>query len=236
VLVNDLLVSNFPTILDTAFTAKMEGELDEVEEGTKNWVDTLKEFYVPFEKILAEAKIKMRDVKRQEILTDIKCEKDGAPLVVKFGRNGEFLACQNYPDCKNTKEFKKDEDGKIVIVVINRETGEKCDKCGAPMIIKVGRFGKFMACSKYPECKNAKSIPLGVPCPKCGGALTERRSKTGKTFFGCTTYPKCDFASWSRPVNEPCPDCSSPYLIEKLSKAKGVEIVCPVKECGYQKP
>ncbi len=236
VLVNDLLVKHFPDILDVQFTANLEEELDHVEEGKLKWVKALEDFYAPFSKVLDQAKVKMRDVKRQEILTDIQCEKCGSTMVIKFGRNGEFLACQKYPDCKNTKEFKRNEEGKIEIVVFNQETGEVCDKCGAPMIIKRGRFGQFMACSKYPECKNAKPIPIGVNCPKCGKALTERRSKRGRNFYGCTGYPKCDFASWNKPVPEPCPSCGAAYLVEKYSKAKGVEIVCGQKECDYVKP
>lgn len=234
VLVNELLVKHFPGVLDTQFTARMEEELDEVEEGKMKWVDALKEFYTPFSEVLEQAKVSMRDVKRQEIPTKITCEKCGFPLLIKFGRHGEFLACQNYPDCKNTKEFRRDEAGEIEVIKA-KPTGVVCEKCGAPMIVKRGRFGSFLACSEYPKCKSTKPIPVGVPCPKCGKDITERRTRRGRSFYGCTGYPACDFASWNKPVKEACPECNSPYLVEKYTKMKGVEIVCPQKGCSYLK-
>jgi len=234
VMVNGLLVQNFPTILEASFTAKMEEELDEVEEGKLNWVDSLKNFYEPFAKVLATAKVKMKDIKRQELPTKIKCEKCNSVMVIKFGKNGEFLACSNYPDCKSTSEFRRTDDGEIEVLK-PKTTDEKCDKCGSPMLVKRGRYGEFLACSKYPECKNAKPIPLGVPCPKCAKALTQRMSKRGKAFYGCTGYPACDFATWSKPIGEKCPQCESPYMLERVTKAKGAEIACPNKECGYVK-
>lgn len=234
VLVNDLLVHNFPNIMDARFTARMENELDDVEEGKLKWNKSLADFYATFSKTLIAAKEQMRDVKRQEILTDIHCEKCNAPMVIKFGRHGEFLACQSYPECKNTKEFKRDDNGKIQILDAE-ETGEICDKCSKPMIIKRGRFGRFLACSGYPNCKNTKAISIGVDCPKCKKPLTEKKSKRGKVFYGCTGYPNCDFASWDRPIGEKCPECKSPYLIEKITKARGAEIKCPEKDCTYKK-
>lgn len=233
-LVNNLLVQNFPRVMDMQFTAKMENELDEVEEGRMNWVDSLKGFYGPFLENLEQAKVHMRDIKRQEILTDIKCDKCGNKMVIKFGRHGEFLACQTYPDCNNTKEFKRDEAGKIVVEVA-KESGEVCDKCGSKMIIKRGRFGQFLACSSYPECKNTKAISIGVKCPLCSKDLTQRKTKRGKIFYGCTGYPACTFASWDKPINEKCPDCGAAYLVEKLTKARGEETVCAQKGCGYKK-
>ncbi|HBF12873.1 MAG TPA: type I DNA topoisomerase [Deltaproteobacteria bacterium] len=234
VIVNDLLVKNFPDVLDVTFTAKMEDELDSVEEGTMKWTDSLSDFYKTFSKTLAKAKVQMKDVKRQEIPTDIACDKCGSVMVIKFGRNGEFLACQSYPECKNTKEFKKTPEGKIEIVK-QEVTNEICDKCSSPMIVKTGRYGKFLACSKYPQCKNAKPIPLGVNCPKCGKALTQKKSKRGRLFYGCTAYPNCDFATWDKPVNQTCPQCRHPYLFEKVTQSRGTELKCPNKECGYSK-
>ena len=115
-------------------------------------------------------------------------------------------------------------------------TDEKCPTCGAPMVVKRGRFGRFLACSKYPECKTSKPISIGVNCPKgCGGYISERRSKRGKTFYGCSSYPKCDFVSWDRPRNEACPTWGSPYLLEKFSKKTGPFIACPNKECDYRR-
>jgi DNA topoisomerase-1 len=158
-------------------------------------------------------------------------------MVIKFGKMGHFLACTGYPECKNTKEFKRDAEGKIVIVE-NEEvpTDEKCDKCGKPMVVKRGRFGRFLACTGYPECKGTKPMSIGVNCPECKvGYLTERRSRRGKVFFGCNRYPDCKFAAWDRPLAEECPQCKSPYLLQKYSKRDGAFIACPNKECDYRR-
>ena len=178
----------------------------------------------------------MRDVKRQQIETDIKCEKCGSTMVIKWGRHGEFLACSNYPDCRNTKEFSKTEDGAIEIEK-PKETDENCDKCGSPMVVKRGRYGPFLACSRYPECKATKSITTGITCPECGkGELVQKRSKRGRFFYGCTNYPKCKYAPWDKPVAGPCPECEFPILVEKYSKKTGeTSIACPQKECGFKK-
>ena len=126
-------------------------------------------------------------------------------------------------------------DGKVVPVV-EETTDEVCEKCGRPMVIKRGRFGRFMACSGYPECKTSKPLSIGVACPTCKvGYLTERRSRRGKIFFGCNRYPECTFAAWDRPLPETCPQCASPYLLAKYSKRDGPRVVCPNKDCGYQR-
>ncbi|MHB8173758.1 MAG: type I DNA topoisomerase [Nitrospirota bacterium] len=234
-IVNDLLVESFPDLFNVEFTAKMEDELDEIEEGRMQWVDTVKEFYGPFEKSLINAQKGMRNVKREETPTDIECEKCGSKMVIKWGRNGRFLACPGYPECKNTRELPGEGGESANAQAREAEaTDEKCPKCESPMVIKSGRFGKFMACSAYPKCKTTKPIPLGVSCPKCGGDLSERRTKGGKPFYGCGNYPKCDFASWDRPVPKKCPECGSPYLVEKYSKKDGPYIACPNKGCGYK--
>ena len=236
VMVNGLLVKSFPEIVSTDFTAQMEERLDEVEEGRQEWVRLLQDFYVPFEKDLEKAKIEMRDVKREEIPTEHNCEKCGKTMVIKWGRNGHFLACSGYPECRNTKEYTRAADGTITVVATTRETDEKCPTCGSPMIIRRGRFGEFMACCKYPECKTTSPISIGVMCPKegCGGYLTEKRSRRGKVFFGCANYSKtkCDFVSWDRPVPRPCPQCSAPFVVEKVSKA-GVRLRCLKEGCGW---
>ena len=234
-IVNDLLVESFPDLFNVTFTAKMEDELDEIEEGKMQWTDTVREFYDPFEKALINAQKGMRNVKREETPTDIECEKCGKMMVIKWGRNGRFLACPGYPECKNTREL-PGENGESAPsqVPAVETTDEKCPKCGSPMVIKSGRFGKFMACSAYPGCKTTKPIPLGVKCPKCGGELSERRTKGGKSFYGCSNYPKCDFASWDRPLPRKCPECGGAYLVEKYSKKDGLKIVCPNKECSYK--
>jgi DNA topoisomerase-1 len=235
VLVNDLLVQSFPDLFNVEFTAKMEDELDEIEEGRMKWVETVKEFYDPFEKALINAQKGMRNVKREETPTDIPCDKCGKMMVIRWGRNGRFLACPGYPECKNTRELPEKEGEQAKAAPAPELTDEKCPKCGSPMVIKSGRFGKFLACSAYPACKTTKPISLGVDCPKCGkGFLSERRTKGGKSFFGCSTYPKCDYAIWDRPVPRKCPDCGHPFLVEKYSKKEGARIVCPNKECSYK--
>ena len=236
VMVNGLLVKSFPEIVSSDFTAQMEERLDGVEEGTQGWVSLLQDFYKPFKIDLDKAKIEMRDVKREETPTEHSCEKCGKNMVIKWGRNGHFLACSGYPECRNTKEYKKAEDGTITVVNTTRVTDEKCPTCGSPMVIRRGRFGEFQACSKYPECKTTSPISIGVICPKpgCGGYLTEKRSKRGKTFFGCANYSKtkCDFVSWDRPVNRPCPTCAAPFIVEKVSKS-GVRLKCIAEGCAW---
>jgi DNA topoisomerase-1 len=218
--------------MDVTFTAGMEEQLDQISEGEADWRRVLRDFYGPFQATLAKAEQEMRDVKREEIPTDVNCEKCGKMMAIKWGKMGRFLACTGYPDCKNTKDF-KEVDGKV-IPVEEETTNETCEKCGRPMVIKRGRFGRFMACSGYPECKSSKPLSIGVACPTCKvGYLTERRSRRGKVFFGCNRYPDCTFAAWDRPLPETCPQCSSPYLLQKYSKRDGARIVCPNKECGY---
>src|SRR5712692_2220175 len=233
-IVTELLLSAFPVVMDVQFTAKMEGELDEVEEGKVDWVKLLGDFYTPFKKTLDAAESQMRDVKREEKPTDLKCEKCGSPMVIKWGRMGRFLACSGYPECKNTKDF-VEEDGKIRIVE-DIPTDEICPTCGKPMINKRGRFGRFLACSDYPACKTTRPITLkGIVCPDCGGGLAERKSRFGKSFWGCVNYPTCKFAAWDRPIPEKCPKCGKPYLLSKYSKKEGPYIACADKECGYRR-
>jgi DNA topoisomerase-1 len=236
-LVTDLLVESFPDILNVEFTASMEDELDRIEDGKEKWTKAMKRFYTPFARDLKKAEKEMRDVKRQEVPTDIACEKCGALMVVKWGRNGEFLACPKYPECKNTKNFKRSNEGEIEVVV-EAEVGEACEQCGRPMLLRFGKFGKFLGCSGYPDCKNIqpleKPVDLGVRCPECKeGNLKERKSRWGKIFYGCDKYPDCKFASWDKPMPTPCPDCDSPILVEKVTKRAGRTHRCYKKECGY---
>jgi DNA topoisomerase-1 len=236
-LVTDLLVESFPDILNVEFTASMEDELDKIEIGKEKWTKAMKRFYTPFERDLKKAEKEMRDVKRQEVPTDIECDKCGARMVIKWGRNGEFLACPQYPECKNTKNFKRSDTGEIEIVA-EEEVNETCEECGRPMLLRWGKFGKFLGCSGYPECKNIqpleKPVDLGVKCPECKqGNIKERKSRWGKVFYGCDKYPECKFASWDKPMPTPCPDCESPILVEKVTKRNGRTHRCYKKECGY---
>ncbi len=234
-LVTDLLVKSFPEIMDVEFTAEMEGKLDLVEEGKVDWVKMLKDFYEPFSQTLKKAKVHMRDVKKEEVKTEYVCDKCKSPMVVKWGRRGKFLACSSYPECKNTKEIEISAGGKVEIQA-PETTDEKCDKCGSPLTVKQGRFGRFLACSKYPECKFTKSFTLGISCPNegCGGEIVEKRSRGGKVFFSCSNYPKCKFATWYAPVKKPCPSCKAPFLVLKTTKTEGAVNFCLNKECGYK--
>ncbi len=236
--VNDFLVKGFPDILNVDFTSLMEQELDEIEEGEKPWVTAVRDFYGPFSKDVKNAQKIPGPKDIVEPPTNIPCEKCGRMMEIKWGRNGKFLACPGYkddPPCKNTQNFEKLPDGTIKIVAKQEETvDEKCEKCGSPMVIKTGRFGKFIACSAYPTCKTTKAIPLGVKCPQDGGDLTQKRSKKGRTFYACANYPKCEFALWDRPIPKPCPQCHAPFLLEKYSKQSGTSLICRVDECGYK--
>jgi DNA topoisomerase-1 len=237
VMVNGLLVKSFPDIVSSDFTAQMEEQLDKVEEGEADWVKILKSFYGPFKGEVETAKKEMRNVKAEEQKTDEVCEKCGSGMVIKWGRNGHFLACSGYPECRNTKEYRKNADGTISVVPTTRPSDQKCPTCGSDMVIRRGRFGEFLACTKYPECKTTAPMSLGVDCPKpdCGGYLTEKRSKRGKVFFGCSNYQrtKCDFVSWDRPIPQPCPKCGAKFLLQKISKT-GTRLYCNDREgCGY---
>jgi DNA topoisomerase I len=234
--VNSLLVEHFPDVLNVQFTAQMEESLDHIEEGNKDWVETVRAFYNPFSKHLEKAQIEMRDVKREEIPTEIVCEKCGRKMVIKWGRHGRFLACPGYPECKNTKEFVQEASGKVRVVEAVTSSTQKCDRCGKPMIVKNGRYGQFLACSGYPQCKNTKPITTGVKCPQpgCTGELTQKRTKRGRTFYACSRYPDCKFAIWDRPVPRPCPSCGAPFLVERFGRRSGPKLACHNKDCGYQ--
>lgn len=232
-LVLELLLKNFPNILDYEFTAKMEGELDQVENGGVQWRSVLREFYEPFKGALADAD-KMMGEEKIEQVTDIPCEKCGKPMVAKWGRHGKFLACSGYPECRSTRGLKETSDGSIVPEE-PITTDEKCPKCGSPMQVRMGRYGRFLACTRYPECKSTKAISLGIACPLgCGGEVVTRRARMGRVFYGCNKYPDCKFISWYKPVPRPCPTCQHPYLVEKTTKTLGSHIACPNKECDYK--
>lgn len=233
VLVNGLLVTHFPDILNVTFTARMEEELDKIEEGTMKWADAVRDFYDPFSKDLAAAMTEMKDFKAEQTPTDINCDKCGKPMIIKWGRNGQFLACSGYPDCKNTKPFVRTENGGVEAAP-EETTSELCPKCGSGMVVKRGRFGKFLACSRYPECNHTQGMSTGVLCPEDGGMIVERRSRFGKMFYSCANYPNCKFAVWYKPVPRPCPQCGAPFLTEKYSKKTGPYIACYKKECGYK--
>ena len=163
-LVTELLVNHFPAIMNVDFTASMEQQLDQVEDGSSDWKEVLKGFYNPFRESLETAKSEMKSVKKSAIPTDIKCSKCDGIMVIKWGRMGEFLACEKYPDCKNTQDFTRESDGNIIAVEKeeDQKSGDMCDKCGRPMVYKNGRFGRFLACSGYPDCKNTREVGSAV--------------------------------------------------------------------------
>jgi DNA topoisomerase-1 len=193
-IVTDQLVEHFGDIMDVKFTSQMEDRLDEVEEGRANWVKVLREFYDPFSADLAKAG---KNMKRPEPeMTEYKCEKCGQPMLKRWSANGHFLGCSAYPKCRSTMPL--DEEGKPAPRPEPEETDEKCEKCGSPMLIRTGRFGRFIACSNYPKCKTSRSLdkaPIDIPeelktCDKCGKPMGVKRSKRGP-FLGCTGYPEC---------------------------------------------
>ncbi len=273
--VTDLLVKNFEDIFDYQYTARLEEELDEIEEGKEKWTDALAEFYKKFRKDLSYAEKHMENIKRMEKPTEEKCERCGSPLVIKWGKHGSFYACSAYPDCTFTKENPinlteldsaelqetSEEEycencGRVMVLKRGRfgqfmactgypdckttrrlDQGKKvpdipldetCPQCGRNMVLRHGRYGEFVSCSGYPECKYVKQNFLGVKCPQCKeGELVEKKARRrGNIFYGCSNYPKCDFTSAYKPIGEPCPECGSPYLLEKTLKS-GTFIVCP---------
>jgi DNA topoisomerase-1 len=278
--VTDLLVKNFAEIFDPAYTARLEEELDEIEEGKEKWTDALGGFYKKFSKDLRYAEKHMENVKRMEKPTDEKCERCGSPLVLKWGKHGsfyacssykkddpesctftkenpvnlpefdgaempetgqdeycencgrvmvlkrgrfgQFMACTGYPDCKTTRRL--DQGKRVPDVPLE----ELCPKCNRNMVLRHGRYGEFVSCSGYPDCKYIKQNFIGVKCPQCAdGELVEKKARRrGNTFYGCSNYPKCEFTSAYKPVAEVCPQCNSPYLLEKHLKSGSV-LVCP---------
>jgi len=238
--VHDYLMKGFPELINVDFTSQLEEQLDEVEEGSKPWVTAVRDFYGPFVKEMERAKTIPGPKDIVEPPTNIPCEKCGKMLEIKWGRNGKFLACPAYkddPPCKNTQNFEKLPDGTIKIVPkVELTTDQKCDKCASPMVVKTGRFGKFIACSAYPQCKTTKPLALGVKCPQpgCGGDLVQKRTRKGRSFFACGNYPKCEYALWDRPVPKTCPTCQAPFLVEKVSKQDGRSVQCRNQDCGYR--
>jgi DNA topoisomerase-1 len=281
--VTDLLLESFDDIFDVTYTARMEAELDEIEDGKIDWRVAMQEFYERFDKDLKHAEEHMTNIKRMEKPTDLICEKCGKPLVIKWGKHGSFIACTGYPDCTYTRELTVDLPDVDKADLSEQGDEEYCENCGRPMVLKKGRFGTFLACTGYPDCKTTKQIggaqkkpdqkldeicpecgnhmvlktgrfgeftacsnyptckyvkqkTIGVKCPECNeGEIAERRSKRGKTFYGCVRWPKCNFVAWGKPVPEKCPECGSPYMIEKWLKA-GTFWQCPNAECKHKQP
>lgn len=227
-----LMCENFPDIVDVQFTASMEDKLDDVENGKDTMVDVLTGFWGSFEKELARAQetVGEHEVEVPVEETDIICEKCGSRMIVKNGRYGKFAACPNYPACRNTKPLTKS--GDELVEKKAEIAPEKCELCGADMILRSGRYGSFYACSRYPECKNTrqKVRPLGVKCPECGADLVTKFGKNRSVFYSCTRYPDCKFSSWDMPTAETCPKCGG-----MLYRRKGKnQLVCKKEGCGFK--
>jgi DNA topoisomerase-1 len=230
-LVEKIMVAKFPEIFNVEFTSEMELELDRIEEGELVWQRVLKDFYTPFSKALEAVDLNalVADAHglKPEDLAKERCPKCGSAIELKTGRFGPYLACVKYKDtCDYVKSLKKAR-------APDRPTDEKCHLCGSPMVIKTGRFGEFLACTTYPACKGTRAIPLGIKCPKCvEGDLAERRTKRGKSFWGCVRYPACDFSTWNKPVPDTCPECGWVGMEKKISKAEGETRTC--LKCGHK--
>ncbi len=246
-IVNDLVVESFPDLFSVDFTAKMEDDLDRVEAAEADSLKLLSRFYEPFKAELDKAAEDMLSMKGVGLPTDLDCPKCGKKLRIKVGKNGHFLACSGYPDCTYSRDYERDEKGRIQpIEPLHDENIEKdCEKCGKPMVVKRGRYGSFLACSGYPDCKHTESLDTnnggqatGVKCPEkgCDGELAQRKSKRGKVFYGCTRFPDCTFAIWDKPVDKACPSCNASFLVEKSTKKEGTFLACLNKECGYKEP
>ena len=244
-IVNDLLVKSFPDVFDVAFTAKMEDDLDRVEAAEVELLEVLTRFYHPFKKELDAALKDMLSLKGVGAPTDLNCPLCNEKLHIKVGKNGHFLACSGYPACTYSSNYERDEKGNIQPFGPSAEevSDETCAKCGKPMVKKQGKYGSFLACSGYPECKNTRSLnstspemSTGISCPvkDCNGMLVQKTSKRGKTFYGCNRFPGCDFALWDKPVPRECPKCGAKFLVEKTTKSKGTYFSCISDGCGYK--
>lgn len=222
-----MLIISFPNEMDVEFTAKLEQQLDQIEEGEVKWTKVLKDFWGPFEKTLDKAKEEMKDLKKQEIPTGIKCGKcpDGV-MNIRWGRNGSFLACSKYPECNHTEDFNKTLDGKITIVPKEYHFAP-CPTCNKKMEVKKGKFGKFTRCEDYPTCDTTLPFTLDITCPECKtGKFAEKKGRF-KLFYGCSHYPNCTNALWDLPVEHTCPECKYPVMGKRFSKKNGGFLQCP---------
>lgn len=282
--VTELLVEHFGEVFDYDYTAKLEQNLDEIESGKENWISILQAFYGEFSKELQQARKEMKNLKKEEVPAGVTCEKCGSDMVIRWGRFGRFMACCNYPDCKNTREITRDSQeaeerapgseaptcekcGKPMVlkkgkygefwacsgypeckntlkaIKVSGKTAaketkpldEKCPQCGAELVLRHGRYGEFVACSRYPDCRYVKQQTTGVTCPECGqGEIVQKRSRRGKIFFGCNRYPDCKFVLWNKPVDQKCPECGAPFLLERATKKEGLIRHCNNSDCSFK--
>jgi DNA topoisomerase-1 len=237
-IVNKFLTEHFTKYVDYDFTAKLEDDLDAVSRGERDWIPLMSEFWNPFNTLIQEKdeNVQRKDVTQEAL--DENCPECGNPLSIRLGRNGRFIGCTNYPGCSYTRNLNEDQNEAAEPEVVE---GRSCPKCASPLVLKSGRYGKFIGCSAYPKCRHIepleKPLDTGVECPKCKkGSILKRKSRSNKIFYSCSEYPKCDYALWNAPLKESCPECSWPVLTVKETKRRGVEKVCPQKDCGYATP
>ncbi len=221
--VSKILSTYFPHVFNVRFTAKMEEELDTIASGRNPFRKVMEDFYGPFSASLDHVGPKVASIKKSmQKDAGVACDVCGKPMVIKWGRNGRFMACSGYPACKNTRPLPEDQEKQKHL------SGLKCELCGGDMLVRTSRFGTFLGCSNYPACKNTKPITTGIKCPKCKeGDVIERKSKRRRVFYGCSRYPSCDFASWDKPVDRPCETCGSPFMVVKSSQKRGEYYKCP---------
>lgn len=234
-IVSKFLTQYFTQYVDYDFTAKLEDELDDVASGEKEWVPLLKHFWKPFKGLVetTEKNVKRADVTQEAL--DENCPKCSKPLSIRLGKRGRFVGCSGYPDCDFTRNMEGETTTASEPEII---PDRKCPDCESDLVIKFGRYGKFIGCSGYPKCKHMepleKPADTGISCPQCNkGTMLKRKSRYGKIFFSCSTYPECNYAVWNEPVAEACPKCAWPVLTIKTTKRRGTEKVCPRKECGF---
>lgn len=225
--VNSFLVAKFEKIFNVKFTAEMEDQLDQVEYSKIVWHKLVKSYYDQLEALIKEVDIK-KEKTSFTVESGLSCDVcNEGKMLIKRSKGGEFLSCSRYPACKNSKSFKRDEEGKIVILV-PEVLEEKCPQCGSVMMKRNGRYGEFTACSAYPKCKYIKPNTLGIKCPECGkGEVIQRKTKQGRLFFSCTTYPECKWITNDKPVKLKCPSCGNDYVVEKSTKEDGKFLQCP---------
>ena len=237
-IVNRFLTEYFTPYVDYDFTAKLEDELDAVSRGEEDWVPVLEQFWRPFKDRVdhTQENVRRSDVTQEAL--DEACPKCGSPLSIRLGRNGRFIGCTKYPECDYTRDLKPEGAEAVAPELVE---GRNCPECGSTLEVKRGKYGKFIGCSAYPKCRYIEPLErpqdTGVICPQCAkGTLQRKKSRRGKVFYSCSTYPACDYAVWDEPIAEPCPQCHWPILTLKVSRSKGGAKVCPQKGCGYQSP
>ncbi len=235
--VNKFLTEYFTKYVDYDYTAKLEDKLDSIANGNVDWLPVMHQFWKPFIKLVEEidGSVKRSDVTQEKI--DEKCPDCGNELSIRLGRRGKFIGCTNYPECKYTRPVEGDNQEKEKVepeIIPDR----KCPSCESDLVIKMGRYGKFVGCSNYPECKHMEPLEkpkdTGVECPQCKKAnIMEKKSRRGKIFYSCNQYPKCKYSLWYKPIAESCPKCNWPILMHKSTKKFGEQKVCPQEECDF---